>query len=283
MKRIALMVLLVSLGLAQALAQNTGVVWRSYRSGATAVSQTADERVIQNQGGFDTYWKEIAGDVNAPKDVDFATEFLVAVRLGRRPSGGYRVVIRSIERTLPGQITITYEERKPAPGSPTIAMMTSPYDIVRVDRKTAVGGFVFKKREAFDNVGGPTSGLLGWRTYQCDVVGGGSSEFTRVIRDQREWETYWRTIDAGRAPQDVDWTQEMIVAIHLGTRPTTGYDVLIDSIDAIPGGFAVCFVEKAPSADQKVRRSPTSPFVILRVPRLQGSIQFRKRVWRSDG
>ena len=268
-------------------AQVTGVVWRSYKSGATSVTQTADERVIQTQGAFDTYWKELTGDANSPRDVDFSKELLVAVRLGRKSSGGYRALIRGIERTLPNTLEVRYDERKPAPGALNIAMITCPWEIVRVERKTAVGAFVFKKRDVVDDSigaggGGPIT--LNWRTYMCDTTAGGSSEFTRVIRSPREWDTYWRTIfRTGAAPSDIDWNTEMLLVIHLGNRPTDGYDVLVDGIEPIRNGFGIIYLERAPSEGQRVRKTPTSPYTIIRVPRLEGDIQFRKRTWRSDG
>lgn len=274
-------VCLVALGQSQ----NLGVVWRSYKAGQSSVTQTADERVIQSQGAFDTYWKELTGDVNSPRDVDFSKEFLIAVRLGRRTSGGYRAVIRAVERTLPNTIEVRYDERKPAPGSLNASVMTCPWEIVRVERKTAAGAFVFKKREVVDDGGGGGGfTTLTWKTYLCDLVGGGSSEFTRVIRNEREFESYWRNvIRSGTMPKDVDWSSEMLLAIHLGSRPTDGYDVFVDGIEAIRNGFGVVYLEKAPSEGQHVRKTPTSPYVIIRLPKLEGDIQFRKRTWRSDG
>ena len=148
-----------------------GVVWRSYKNFAISQSKSSRELVINTQGAFDTYWRELTGEPNAPRDVDFTKELLVAVQLGSRPSLGYKVLIRSIERTKPNEITVTYEEKKPDTGAVSAAVMTSPYEIVRVERKTAVGVFVFKKREGASTGGGTSAGsLLNWRTYQCDEL-----------------------------------------------------------------------------------------------------------------
>lgn len=285
MWRFLLLVLVVVWAATVGSAQVTGVVWRSYKSGAISVTQTADERVIQTQGAFDTYWEELTGDAKAPRDVDFSKELLIAVRLGRRSSGGYRALVRGVERTLPNTIEVRYDERKPAPGAITIAMITCPWEIVRVERKTAVGAFVFKKREVVDDaIGGGGPAILRWRTYMCDVVGGGPTEFSRVIRNAREWDTYWRSVfRAETVPSGIDWSSEMLLAIHLGNRPTDGYDVLVDGIEPIRNGFGIMYIEKAPSEGQRTHKNQTSPYVIIRVPKLDGDIQFRKRTWRSDG
>jgi len=263
-----------------------GIVWRSYKASAFSQATAAKEVVIQTQGAFDTYWRELTGDRAAPRDIDFTKELLIAVQLGQRNSGGFKALIRSIERTRPNEITVSYEEHRPAPGGLATTVMTSPFEIVRVERKSAVGAFVFKKKDVIEGGtgGGSGTGMLNWRTYQCDLVGGGSSEFTRVIANSREWDTYWRSLGfGGVAPSDVDWNTEMLVAIHLGSRPTDGYDVVVDELVAVNNGFGITYIEKAPSLGQRTRRATTSPYVIIRLPKLAGQIQFRKRVWRSDG
>ncbi len=263
-----------------------GIVWRAYKSSAYSQATASKEIVMQTQGAFDTYWRELTGERTAPRDVDFTKELLIAVQLGQRSSGGYKAMIRSIERTKPNEITVSYEERKPAPGSISATVITSPYEIVRVERKTAVGVFYFKKREVVDGAtgGGDVAGLLNWRTYQCDVVGGGSSEFTRVINNERDWDRYWAgTAWGGASPTDINWNTEILVAMHLGSRASDGYDVVVDAVDAVQGGFLVTYIEKAPSLGQRTRRVTTSPYVIIRLPKLAGQIQFRKRLWRSDG
>lgn len=260
-----------------------GIVWRSYKNFAISKGKVQREVVLQTQGAFDTYWRELTGEPSAPRDVDFSKEFLIAVQMGERPSMGYKVLIRSIERTKPNEITVTWEERKPDPSGINAAVMTAPYEIVRVERKNANGVIVFKKREATQTGGGSPGTGLRWRTLQCGITGGGRNEFARAFRDLREFERYWTIENLEGSLPDIDFQQEMILAIHLGERPSDGYDVVVDDIAPVPGGFVVTYIEKAPSVGQRTRPKATSPYVIIRLPLLAGEITFRKRVWRSDG
>lgn len=263
---------------------NDGIVWRSYRQGQQSQITQAQNLVIQNQGAFDNYWKQHTGDARAPRDVDFNKELLIAVHLGNRTSGGYRVIIQSVQRSKPGEIKVNYVENMPGPGSFTSAVITSPFEIVRVERSNAVGNFIFEGRKRTGDGEMPVNTDFGWRTYLADTMGGGPREFTRALKSAEEFAAYWtQTGMTGRVPTDIDWNSEMLLAIHLGSRGTTGYDVLVDRIDAVPGGIVVHYIEKSPAEGQRTRVTATSPYVVIRVLRTNGGISFRKRIWRSDG
>jgi len=258
---------------------NDGIVWRPYASGTNSLITEARTTVIQNQGALDNYYRQNTGQ-SAPTDINFSNYLVLAVNLGQRNSGGYSVIFRNVERTAPSEITVTYQENKPAAGAVTASVMTSPFAIVTVERANAVGSFKFVKR---DGVAGGIINLATWRTYQCDTMNGGPKERLDVIRSQREFQDYWGAVGTGNTPTDVDFSREMLVAIHLGPRPTTGFEVMFDRLDPVQGGFLLCYLEKAPSEGQHVTSTRTSPYVIIRMPIIVGGIQFNKRVWRSDG
>jgi hypothetical protein len=264
---------------------NDGIVWRAYRQGTQSRITQAQNLVIQNQGAFDTYWQQSTGESRAPRDVDFNKELLITVHLGNRTSGGYRVIIQSVQRVRPGEIKVSYVENMPAPGGFTASVMTSPFEIVRVERSNAVGSFVFEGRKRVDGATeAPAGNEFGWRTYIHETMGGGPRELTRAIVSAQELEAYWSQIGfGGRVPSDIDWNTEMLIVLHLGTRGTTGYDVLVDRLEAVPGGVTVHYLEKAPAQGQRTRATATSPYVIIRLARFQGGLQYRKRIWRSDG
>lgn len=265
---------------------NDGIVWRSYRQGTQSRITQAQNFVIQNQGAFDTYWQQSTGDARAPRDVDFNKELLVAVHLGTRSSGGYKVIIQSVQRTKPSEIKVNYIENEPAPGSFNAAVMTAPFEIVRIERSNAVGNFIFEGRKRSTGGGAevPFGNDYSWRTYMAETIGGGPREFTRAITTPQEFEAYWAQIgQPGRIPSDINWNTEMLLVMHLGTRGTTGYDVLVDRLETVPGGLIVHYLEKAPAEGQRTRVTATSPYVVIRLARYQGGLQFRKRVWRSDG
>jgi len=69
---------------------------------------------------------------NMPR-VDWAREMVVAVFLGERPTGGYRIAVREA-REAGGKLRLTVVESKPPPEALTTQAFTSPFQIVAVKK-----------------------------------------------------------------------------------------------------------------------------------------------------
>jgi hypothetical protein len=63
--------------------------------------------------------------------IDFRREMVVVAGLGRRPSGGYDIVIENAEQDSTG-IEIALRRASPAPGCPVSAVVTQPLDLARI-------------------------------------------------------------------------------------------------------------------------------------------------------
>ena len=63
------------------------------------------------------------------------------------------------------------------------------------------------------------------------IVRGGMSGVSApreaVARTREEWVALWRAHSAGQAAPDVDFSNQLIVAVFLGSRPTAGFGVEI--------------------------------------------------------
>ncbi len=112
------------------------VTYRSYKSGSTSRIAKEKKVVITSQDQFQQYWKESTGrdGREAPTDVDFRTEQLVAFHLGHRPTTGYTVIIKSVDRVNPGTVKVTARETRPSPESMQAQHVTSPFVIIRMPR-----------------------------------------------------------------------------------------------------------------------------------------------------
>lgn len=260
----------------------SGIKWRGYKSGTFSNVQSESFFVLNNEAEWQTYWKDQLGEKpqTAPRDVKWGQEMLVAVHLGKKATAGYSVFVKQLDRPTANVIRLTFVEKSPSPGSVNPQVITSPYEIIRLDR---VGGtFEFKKEVAT----APGRSLsLKWSVYQSETNSNLTKDQTLVIKDQASFTAYWRQHDSSAAvPTDVDWANEMLVAIHLGKCSSSGYDVIVTGID--PGNendLVVSYIERHPAKQQRVVPFQTSPYSVIRVPRFTGTVRFNRRVWDNSG
>lgn len=261
-----------------------GIKWRGFKSGTTSNVVTESTFVLNSEAEFQTYWQRQLGLLAqaAPRDVKWGEEMLVAVHLGRSNTLGYTCFVQKVERTAANTITITYSERKPAPGSFNGQMISSPYEIIRMDR--AGGNYLFKKTESTAPGGGGTVGNR-WRVLSTGSDSLITTTRQLLINNGREWAEYWRTHAGPReTPPRIDFTQEWIVAVHGGRRATSGHDILITSVDQLPNGaVGISYTDRQPATGQIVENKATFPFSIVRIAPFTGEIFFERRVWDNSG
>lgn len=137
----ALAALLLLGGVASA---QTAVPFQTLAQGTRGNNGPARNLVIRSEQ--DLRRTGVARLIPAGTRVDFNHEMIVAVFMGDQPSGGYGLVITSVERTMlprpminpppPAQyaLTVAVQERRPAPGSIQPSIMTSPYHVVKLAR-----------------------------------------------------------------------------------------------------------------------------------------------------
>ncbi|MFN2416625.1 MAG: DUF885 family protein [Pyrinomonadaceae bacterium] len=88
--------------------------------------------LITDQAGWRRTWEKIGAGRPLP-DVSFDTRAVVVAYQGQQPTGGYSVEITGIRRT--GTVlAITVNERRPASGSLTTQVITSPFAAVSIPR-----------------------------------------------------------------------------------------------------------------------------------------------------
>jgi PrcB C-terminal len=114
--------------------------WGGTSSGVTERSQ----RVVRTQAEWERLWAQVHAvqvpPPAAPK-IDWSREMVLAVFMGERNSGGYRVAIRGVK---PGEkeIVVEVEEAGPPPGAITTEALTQPYQLVVVKRSDLPVRFV---------------------------------------------------------------------------------------------------------------------------------------------
>lgn len=283
---VTFLALMAAVSLAQ-IKNNNAIQFDVLRSGEQSQITKEQMIVIQTEGDFQNYWRAAMGNTDYPRgEINWAKQFLIAVNLGTRNTGGYKVFVQSIERARSAELEVTVVEL--VPSGQTAQVVTSPYEIVRVDRAPGKVTFNRVKRNA-PSTGGNGGGNWNncrWRTFMSETTGGGSHAREIAIYNPQDFKEYWRDCFGASSdcPADqVDWNNEMLVAIHLGSQSSTGYNVLVESVTPLNDGIGVSYIKQVPATGQRVTRTKTSPYVIIRLPRTQGRILFDSRTWSSEG
>ncbi|GMV88202.1 MAG: hypothetical protein AMXMBFR81_11330 [Chthonomonas sp.] len=224
------------------------VGFSTYQEGQNSRITRESQTILQTEGDFQRYWTQLTGRPahEAPRDVDWNTHHLIAIHLGLRQTGGYRVSVRSINRVHAGDLLVTWVEHQPARDAMVAQVQTSPFVLIRVPRTAGV--FRFAKEfanAASGSIGGApgtvttlpsgvkiyhgqapppppvvvvivervpyTTFYSGWTT-NTDLLG------VHVLTSDVEYSRFWSLasgVQASGSP-GVDWSRERLVAISPG-------------------------------------------------------------------
>ena len=99
-----------------------------------------------------------------------------------------------------------------------------------------------------------------------------------VIRDDAAWHVAWASLYSNAvpmpAPPNVDFTQEMVVFVALGQRPTGGYSILVDSAATGASGLTVWVGTVSPGVRCGTSQALTQPVDIARIARIDAAVHF---------
>jgi hypothetical protein len=130
----ALMGLLLT-GTALAAEKGPGVDIVKEWKGSNATQETPTQRVVEDQAGWEEVWRSMKGNAHPKPDIpkiDFTTHTVIAVFMGRRMSGGYAVLITSIEGN--DKLVVTVKESGPSRGAMVTMALTSPYHVAVIPK-----------------------------------------------------------------------------------------------------------------------------------------------------
>lgn len=95
-----------------------------------------------------------------------------------------------------------------------------------------------------------------------------------AIQDETGWRALWKEHAPEADPPRVDFTTRTVLAVFLGSRMTAGYAVELTGVERGEHEAVVHVKESRPGRDQMLAQVITTPFLIVSVPRLHGSIRF---------
>jgi len=113
-------------------AASAQMTFTNIAKGASSGQQVATEVVVRTPAEWAELWKLHAPSATAPQ-VDFATNMVVGVFLGTKPSAGYDVEIVGVKAQA-GDLIVEYVQTQPGRGTITAQMLTAPYHLVAVPK-----------------------------------------------------------------------------------------------------------------------------------------------------
>lgn len=122
--------------------------------------------------------------------------------------------------------------------------------------------------------------VLGFETIDRGVSSGIKAEEELAVRTMAEWRTLWAKHVSNVSPQpllpEVDFSQEMVIAVFLGQRPTSGYWATSDNISIELSTVEVSYTELQPGPGCGTIQINTAPFHIVRTERVDLPVHFTK-------
>ncbi|MFL5616343.1 MAG: protease complex subunit PrcB family protein [Gemmatimonadaceae bacterium] len=99
-----------------------------------------------------------------------------------------------------------------------------------------------------------------------------------VIRDVEAWQAAWASLFPPLAPipasPNVDFGKEMIVFAAMGSRPSGGFAISVDSAATSPSGLTIWVGTLSPGSHCVLTAALTAPVDIARLPRIDGPVHF---------
>jgi len=107
-----------------------------------------------------------------------------------------------------------------------------------------------------------------------------ASERRLLVRDAEAWASLWAEIHRNLSPTPplpaVDFEREMVVAAALGTRPSGGYGITIDSARHRGDVLEIHVRQWRPGGDCAVTAALTAPVDLVRLPAVSAKAAFRE-------
>jgi hypothetical protein len=122
----------------------------------------------------------------------------------------------------------------------------------------------------------------GGNGMEIEEIGRGSfsqiqAERMEVIRDASDFRSVWRQAGRrGEAPE-IDFDREMVAAVFMGERRTGGYSIAVEKVEQIGSGVLLHVLLREPGPDCMTTQALTQPWQIVRLPRVEGEVDFHIR------
>jgi PrcB C-terminal len=95
-----------------------------------------------------------------------------------------------------------------------------------------------------------------------------------VVRDQADWQKLWREHGVTNLPPTVDFQQNLVAGVFLGSRPTSGYQVEVSRSYLDGDDLVVEYVVHKPAQGTMTAPIMTAPYILVLLPAHAGPVRF---------
>ncbi len=212
--------------------------------------------------------------------IDFKKNMVAGVFLGERSSTGYSIEIKSVVKT-DSQIIITARETPPSSLNNIISIVTTPYHMITLPQSDLPVKFDIDIIVPIDEkVAGNEAPSINKNKEIIlkPLVSGDSSNISisqyKLIKNREDYKNLWaeHTNSKDSIPPDVNFDKNSLIAIFIGKKETSGYNVNINSAIETEEDLKV-FVEIIKDKNNNLNVS-TSPFELVLIPKTNKPASF---------
>jgi hypothetical protein len=95
-----------------------------------------------------------------------------------------------------------------------------------------------------------------------------------TVRTAAEWKALWKDHAPAEKMPNVDFTNDMVVGIFLGSKPSAGHEVEIVGVQMQENDVIVEYVLKQPGRGTMAAQILTEPYHLVAVPQHAGTVRF---------
>ena len=207
--------------------------------------------------------------------VDLQKEMVLYAAMGQRNTGGYSIAIDDV-RELADRLVVYVKETVPGPRDMVTMALTSPICYAVIPKT---------EKPIYFNVNNQLqlTALLQWSGTDAQV----ETPTTMVARTVEEAKKIFASsspavmeigpdgtvIRHERAMPEIDFTNQMVVAVFLGWKPA-GYGVSISGVSTTELGVQISYTETTPDPNMNYADVMTSPYAIAVIPAQKGEVHF---------
>ena len=220
-----------------------------------------------------------------PPEVFWPEEQAFALMLGDRPTSGFWIRLDCVRYFMddpgaPERIEVEYTEMIPGPDCMVLQVITQPF-------------LFFASPRFGDNSATPVDYIKHEEVYSCEPPDCQPQEtieqgiwsnidvpHEQIIYNPDEWHDFWmwHNPDPSILPPPINFDENMVVVVCLGSRNTGGFSVIINCVQFIDIGsfpnIIVDYVELIPGESCIVPQVFTYPYHFVAVPRFEGVPEF---------
>jgi hypothetical protein len=98
-----------------------------------------------------------------------------------------------------------------------------------------------------------------------------------LVRTDAEWSALWQQHAADRPKPTIDFSQEMVVGVFMGSRPNAGFSTTITLTTAANLALIVKYRETIPPRDAITAQVITAPYHLIAIPKAEvKDVKFEK-------